>query len=178
MDLRNLTRRLVALCFLIIPFVGNAQQPSYCGDAKFENKVSSVLNFSVPIVSVTELDAMKDEPNLYIFDAREKDEYETSHIPGAQYIGYDKPTWEVLDDLPSDAKIVVYCSIGYRSEKLGEDIKKKGYDKVYNLYGSIFEWANSGRSLEDGDGNDTKAVHTYNKKWSQWMTNPDYDKTW
>jgi len=72
MDLRNLTRRLVALCFLIIPFVGNAQQPSYCGDAKFENKVSSVLNFSVPIVSVTELDAMKDEPNLYIFDAREK----------------------------------------------------------------------------------------------------------
>jgi len=178
MDLKNLNRRLAALLFVIIPFIGNAQEVNYCGNAKFENKVSSVLSFSVPILSVTELDEIKDNKNLYVFDAREMNEYKTSHIPGAQYIGYDDPSWEVLDGLPSDAKIVVYCSIGYRSEKLGEKIKEKGFSKVYNLYGSIFEWANSGKPLEDDDGNETKTVHTYNKKWSQWMINPDFEKIW
>ena len=49
---------------------------------------------------------------------------------------------------------------------------------VYNLYGSIFEWANEGLPLVDNNGYDTNAVHTWNKRWSQWVTNPNVEKVW
>ena len=38
--------------------------------------------------------------------------------------------------------IVLYCSIGYRSEKIGEKLVEMGYGHVFNLYGGIFEWVN------------------------------------
>jgi rhodanese-related sulfurtransferase len=174
MDLTNYIKKIIVAALVLVTVAMQAQPVDYCNDPKFEDKVSSVLSFSVPVVSVTDLDNMDDD--VYILDAREPEEYDVSHIPGAQYIGYDKPDWSVLDDIPSDGKIVLYCSVGYRSEKLGEKVQEKGFSNVYNLYGSIFEWANEGLPLVDKNGENTKAVHTWNKRWSQWVTHPSVEK--
>jgi len=171
----NYIKTIVATVLLVLTLAMQAQQINYCNNPKFEDKVSSVLSFSVPVVSVTDLESMDD---VYILDAREPEEYAISHIPGAQYIGYDKPDWSVLDDIPADGKIVLYCSVGYRSEKLGEKVQEKGFSAVFNLYGSIFEWANEGLPLVNKNGESTDAVHTWNKRWSQWVTNPNIDKVW
>ena len=40
--------------------------------------------------------------------------------------------------------IIVYCSIGVRSEDIGEKLKELGYTKILNLYGGIFDWKNKG----------------------------------
>lgn len=178
MDLKNFTRRLSRLLLLILPGFINAQVSNgYCDDPKFESKVSSLLNYTVPVLSVDDLTQFNKD-DVILLDARELEEYQTSHIPGAIYIGYDNPDWSVLDNLNKDARIVTYCSIGYRSEKLGEKIAEQGFNKVYNLYGSIFEWANKGLPLVDGNEDKTNKVHTYNKKWSQWVINPKITKTW
>ena len=99
----------------------------------FDQKISKTISFSVPTMGVTEL--KNEEGEIFILDAREKAEYNVSHIPNARYIGYDRVDESVLDDIPKDAKVVLYCSIGYRSEKLGEKIQKKGFTNVHNLYG-------------------------------------------
>lgn len=175
MDPKNYLKILIVTASVLLPIFGLGQQMDYCSNPKFENKVSSVLSFSVPILSVTDLADMDD---VIILDAREREEFDISHIPGATYIGYDNPDWTVLNTIDKEAEVVLYCSVGYRSEKLGEKVQEQGFSKVYNLYGSIFEWANEGLPLVDKNGDSTKAVHTWNKRWSQWVINPDIEKVW
>ncbi len=120
----------------------------------------------------------KAEAEVYILDAREEAEFNVSHIPGARYIGYDRFKKKTVQDIPKDAKVVVYCSVGYRSEKIGEKLRKDGFTDVYNLYGSIFEWVNAGNPVENAAGEETNAVHTYNKKWSQWVIDGRAEKVY
>ena len=54
-------------------------------------------------------------------------------------------------------------------KKIGEQLQEAGFTKVFNLYGSLFEWANQDYPLENAEGTVTHKVHTYNKKWSQWV---------
>jgi rhodanese-related sulfurtransferase len=130
----------------------------------------------VPVISVK--DAFLKKSEVIFLDAREIQEYDISHIPESRYIGYDKFKIENIKDIPKDKKIVVYCSIGYRSEIIATKMKEAGYKNVYNLYGSIFEWANNNYTLADKKGKTTNRIHTFNKKWSQWVLNPDFEKIW
>jgi rhodanese-related sulfurtransferase len=143
---------------------------------EFDKKVSQTIQFSIPLMSVEELKS--NTQKLRIFDAREQAEFEVSHIPGAEFVGYKHFNIHAYSRLPKDTPIVVYCSIGYRSEKIGEQLKAKGFTKVYNLYGSIFEWANKGYPLIDKSGRETREVHTYNKEWSRWVDDSKAKKIW
>jgi rhodanese-related sulfurtransferase len=104
----------------------------------------------------------------YVFlDARESEEYEVSHIKSAQWVGYEDFSMEGVK-LSKHDTIVVYCSIGYRSEKIGEKLIDEGYLHVYNLYGGVFKWINDGNPVYI-HGQETNRIHTYNKKWSKWV---------
>lgn len=144
---------------------------NYILNPKFDETIKSYLDFSIPIISVDSLHNNYDD--YIILDAREKSEYKTSHLPGAHFIGYNSPKLSVVKNLDTSKNIVLYCSIGYRSEVIAKKLKKKGYN-VTNLYGSIFEWVNKGYPLEDKKGNSTKTVHGYDKSWSKWVENLDY----
>ncbi|MBU0695313.1 MAG: rhodanese-like domain-containing protein, partial [Bacteroidetes bacterium] len=72
-------------------------------------------------------------------------------------------------DIPKDAIVVVYCSVGYRSEKIAEKLIHDGYKNVFNLYGGIFEWGNEGNPIYKDNGIQTTEIHTYNKKWAKWV---------
>ena len=171
--------KILILCWLLLPTLGQSQTAvgqAACQNPDFNKKVKRVLSHSVNQIGVQELKGTID--NYVLLDIRELEEYSISHIPGAIYFGYDNPKYEVLDDLPKDTPIIVYCSIGYRSEKMGEKLLKRGYTNVQNLYGSIFEWANCGYLLVDPMEQATQNIHTYNKRWSKWVFNEDYQKTW
>ena len=118
-------------------------------------------------------DLLRIKKEVVLLDSRELEEYKTSHIPSAQWIGYDDFSIERLNDIDKDAKIVVYCSVGYRSERISEKLMKAGFKNVYNLKGSIFKWYNEGYKVVDESGNPTKKIHGYNKKWSKWIKNGD-----
>ncbi len=134
-----------------------------------------MLGFSVKTIAPSDV---KRASNMVILDARERSEYEVSHLPNAVFIGYNNFEKKLVDSLAKDRPIVVYCSIGYRSEKIGEKLQKLGFTKVYNLYGSIFEWVNQGNVVVDKNGQPTKKVHTYNKNWSRWVEDGKAEKVW
>ncbi|WP_055434888.1 rhodanese-like domain-containing protein [Lacinutrix algicola] len=123
----------------------------------------------VPYITVEELAMPKTEAIL--FDSREPKEYKVSHIENAVCVGYDDfDIASVEKQYPNkDEKIVVYCSLGIRSETVGEKLKKAGYTNVYNLYGGIFEWKNKDFIVLDSEEKETEKVHTFNKDWSKWL---------
>lgn len=147
-----------------------------CVNPKFDKKVAQTIRYTVDIISPKQLAEIKKK--TYVLDTREKIEYDISHIPGAHFASYSNFELDPLLELPRDTTIVVYCSIGYRSEKIGEKLKKAGFTKVYNLYGSLFEWANQSYPMENEEGSTTNKVHTYNKQWSKWVDDKKVIKIW
>ncbi len=142
----------------------------------FERTVNAMIKESVPLMRVQELKANQDK--YVLLDAREVNEYQVSHIEKALYIGYDQWDDTVLSDLDKDAPIVVYCSIGVRSEDIGEKLQERGFTNVHNLYGSIFEWANQGYPLVDNAGYPTMKIHGFSWLWGKWMTNEHFEKVY
>lgn len=146
------------------------------GNPKFDEQISSLLRFTVPTIGVQEVRDIQDE--VYIFDARNREEYDVSHIEGARFLGYKDLDEQALKGVPKDSTVVLYCSIGYRSEKVAEKLRERGFTKVYNLYGSIFEWVNQGLPVVDTTGEQTRKVHTYNAKWGKWVDKKQAEKVW
>jgi len=127
---------------------------------------------SVPYISVEELRMLQLNNDVIILDTREKNEYSVSCIPSAEYIGYSKFSLEkVSKKIPNKkSMIVVYCTLGIRSEEIGEKLNKAGFTNVKNLYGGIFEWKNSGYPVLNPQGNETEKVHAFSRAWSFWLT--------
>ena len=124
---------------------------------------------SVPYISVQELAMPK--THSIILDAREQQEFDVSHIKNAFFVGYNDFNLETVENLITNKNdlIVVYCSLGIRSEVIAEQMKKSGYTNVYNLYGGIFEWKNADFPVYNNEGK-TDKVHGFSKEWSKWLT--------
>ena len=148
------------------------QRPALA-NAALDEKLGGMLRYDVPLVSA---DSLALEPQPLLLDVREPEEYAVSHLPGAiQVAPRALPAW--LDTVERDRVIVVYCSVGYRSERFGRDLRAAGFTEVRNLYGSIFEWVDRGYPVVDSAG-PTAAVHTYNKRWGRWLRSPDVQKVY
>lgn len=133
--------------------------------------LSRYNSHSIPYISVEELRMKQNEGSAVILDAREKEEFEVSHLKNAIFIGYNKFSEEKFSPLFKDKKtpIVVYCSLGIRSENISENLKKMGYENVRNLYGGIFEWKNQGFPVYDSREKETEKIHAYSRSWSKWL---------
>jgi len=171
------------LFFLIILCASSAAQETAVQFEKatieskaFDRTVSTMIKHSVPLIGVKELHESQEK--YIILDAREPGEYRVSHLEGAIFIGFDHWDSTVMENIDKNQPIVVYCSIGVRSEMIGEKLQALGFTNVKNLYGSIFEWANQGYSLVDNAGYPTKKVHGYSWIWGKWMTNDNYEKVY
>ncbi len=127
---------------------------------------------SIPYIQV---EALKQKTSVVLLDARELIEFNVSHIANAIAVGHMQFDASKVVSVVTDknACIVVYCSIGVRSEQIAEKIMKLGYTNVLNLYGGIFEWKNKGNDVVDTTNKKTEKVHTYSKKWSAYLKNGD-----
>ena len=155
------------ICLLYLLFVSTAMP---CILQKTIDGALKRLNSgSVPYISVPELEIS----SPILLDTRKKEEYQVSHIEGAIWTGFKTFTLDSLQHQVPDkeAPIVVYCSIGVRSEQIGEKLRKAGYSNVKNLYGGIFEWKNQGNPVVDSMGRPTEEVHAFDKHWGKLLTN-------
>ncbi len=129
--------------------------------------LKGLLQHTVPEMQVQE--AARDHAHLVFLDAREPQEYAVSHLEGAIPVGYDHFTIAALPaTLAKDAPVVVYCSVGYRSEKITEQLRTAGFTNVSNLYGGIFEWVNQGHPVVNAEG-PTERVHAFSRTWGVWL---------
>ena len=124
---------------------------------------------SIPYISVEELATSKTQ--AIILDAREFEEYQVSHLKNAVFVGFNSFNLQqtTLQLNNKEQTIVVYCSLGIRSEVIAENLKKAGYVNVLNLYGGIFEWKNQGFDIYNSSEIKTEKIHAYSRKWSHWL---------
>lgn len=105
------------------------------------------------------------KPQPIILDARTEAEYAVSHLKNAQRIDPYHSNLVVSAE-SKDTPIAVYCSVGYRSARIAQQLQQAGFPHVYNLEGSLFKWANEERPIYIN--NDiTPLVHPYNQLWGR-----------
>jgi len=156
--------------FLLVLFCQCYSAPKVAGQFtahEFEKMALQMAEGTVPDISPQDLVAQKD--SIILLDAREREEYEISHIPTAIWVGYDDFTLDRVAALSKNATIVTYCSVGYRSERIGEQLQQAGFENVSNLKGSIFQWMNEGYPVVNMKALETDEVHGFNKNWGKWV---------
>lgn len=126
----------------------------------------TLLNHNVPETRIR--DAARDSASILFLDAREASEFQVSHLRHAIHVGYDHFDANLWKGLPRNRRMVVYCSVGYRSEKVTEKLKNAGFTNVSNLYGGIFEWVNQGYPVYR-EGKQVVKVHAYDRVWGVWL---------
>ena len=123
---------------------------------------------TVPYISASQLRENLD--HYLILDTRKKEEYDVSHIPGAIWVS-ENMNEEIFAFAKANkgTPIVVYCSVGVRSENFGEQLQEKGFSNVKNLYGSIFAWKDACYNVYDQKENPTDNVHVFSDAWSSYL---------
>lgn len=123
----------------------------------------------VPVIPASDLARrLASGDAIILLDVRNESEYAVSHIPGAVRIDPGanlRGIERVTGSLQPDDTIVLYCSVGYRSSRLGRRLLKAlgpGRSvELFSLEGGIFQWHNEFRPLEDEAGA-THLVHPFN----------------
>ncbi len=88
------------------------------------------------------------DDELYLIDVREDHEWTTGHIPTAIHIGKGIIERDIEKTIPdSQAKIVVYCSGGFRCALVADTLQKMGYSEVYSLDKGSQGWMDAGYKL-------------------------------
>ena len=114
------------------------------------------------VEDITPQQAMRllQENRVVFVDTREPAEMHVSMLPGA--ISKE----QFLSDPTSYAGniLVSYCTISYRSGVFAKKMASKGI-KMHNLRGGLLAWALEGGKVYDTNGDVTKRIHVYGKKW-------------
>lgn len=134
-------------------------------DEMFEFTINSMIKNTVPVVKTEELVHWN---NAHFLDCRAKEEFKTSHLKNAVRVGHLDYSTKRLPAMDLNDTIVVYCSMGVRSEEVGEKLQILGYKNVFNYYGGIFDWVNKGFTIYQEE-EQTKKIHGFSKAWSIWL---------
>lgn len=152
--------RLAALGLLVTVF-GCESSPSW----KSVNEMVRRDFPGVEHVSAEELNRrLESDAAPVLLDVREEAEYNVSHLAGALRVQPGGDAAELIETLEPDMPIVAYCSVGYRSSELVQQLTERGFTNVKNLDGAIFAWANGGFPVER-DGEEVREVHPFDDRW-------------
>jgi sodium/bile acid cotransporter 7 len=113
----------------------------------------------IPWLTPREFITQRQSKQWVILDVRPQAERAISMIPGAL-------TLEQFDlDTYQDSHVLVYCTVGYRSGIYVGELQEKGI-KAFNLWGGVLAWALEGETFVTPNGQQTRKVHVYGRKWN------------
>jgi len=137
---------------------------------KFDDHLRANLQGYIPVIAAEELkEKIARGDKFYLLDARPKEAYDVSHIRRARRVGYKDFGPEKVWMLNRDTEIIVYCSMGFRSEQVGRYMLMMGFKNVRNLYGSIYEWANNDGEVVDNNNEPTNRVFAEDKEKAKFL---------
>jgi rhodanese-related sulfurtransferase len=154
--------RLVVFAFIFLMWAGI----SFGQSLPYQTLLKGLYDSSFPVVKPSQVTNLA---HYQVLDAREKEEHEVSHLQNAIWVGYETFSLKSVAELDKNKPVLIYCTVGARSEEIGKRLKNEGFTRVYNLYGGIIHWVNEGRPVFT-KGNPTFQVHTYSQPWSVWLT--------
>ena len=161
---RRCLQHLGALGLLAAARPGHAESPLQWHEvkARIRSRFPAVPQLSVPALQAWLRDTARPRPLL--LDTRTAEEFADGHLEAAVRVDAVGAAMQQLRQQPPGGAAVLYCSVGYRSSALADALLARGAERVFNLEGSLFEWATQGHAVVVGDGRPGK-VHPYDRKW-------------
>lgn len=103
----------------------------------------------VPRITVEDAKREADAGTAVIVDSRSEDAFQVEHIAGAINVPIGSSE-DKLRSLPSDKKVIVYCSCGTEgtSMRLAFQLNQMGYPRTFALHGGTVAWHNAGYPME------------------------------
>lgn len=121
----------------------------------------------VRTIGVDELAArMQAGETPLLLDVRAEEEFAVSHLAGALRAETLAEAQALLEGEPRGREVILYCSVGVRSGRLADALRRAGWTDARNLEGSIFAWANAGHPVFRGDER-VREVHPYDAAWGR-----------
>lgn len=108
---------------------------------------NQATQYDVKTITSEEAKPMIDTGEYIVLDVRTQEEYDEKHIPNCIHIPIDKNDVEpfkaeVQKQLTDkDAKIIVYCKSGFRSDIAAKAMSTLGYKTLYNMTDGIDGWS-------------------------------------
>ena len=103
---------------------------------------SSADDSTIPEMTSTELEErLKQEQPLVLVDVREPHEIQIADLPSVGQLRI--PVGQFLDrlkELDPGENLVIYCRSGARSGWAVQQLRERGYEKVWNLKGGVLSW--------------------------------------
>lgn len=118
---------------------------------------------SVPSVRPHDVD-----PDAFVLDVREQDEWDAGHLPAALHV----PLHELprrLDEVPADREVLVVCRVGGRSAQAVAWLAAQGRDAV-NVEGGLEAWSAVHGGLRRPERRDPRdEVFVDKRPWGQFQ---------
>ncbi|MDX1335917.1 MAG: rhodanese-like domain-containing protein [Gammaproteobacteria bacterium] len=108
---------------------------------------------AVPAVTIEEFKAAMDNPDIWIIDVREPNEYAAGHIRSAINIPrgvIEFKIWKKVgypDKTNMDQKMYLYCKAGSRCALAAKALRELGFTEVYRTDIKMKEWVKAGNEL-------------------------------
>ena len=80
---------------------------------------------------------------MMVIDARDKAQFDKSHIPGAVNIEW-RQVLAQKDKIPKNKPVLIYCNTGSLSAQAGFALRVAGYENLRILQGGYEEWKTKG----------------------------------
>jgi rhodanese-related sulfurtransferase len=83
----------------------------------------------------------REHPEAQLLDVRTLQEHKSGHIPGSKFSDVLDGSFEKnLKGLNKQKPLIVYCRAGNRSAMACRNLKKMGFEDLYNLRGGYMSW--------------------------------------
>lgn len=132
------------------------------------NKYPDIKMIGVEEVYKTLGDSTVNKNPPILLDARKRAEYSVSHIQGAIHTSDIESALMALANNDKSARIIVYCSLGYRSGNLVRKLNERGFSNVVNMKGSLFEWVEKDYPVYQ-DSKQVNKVHPFNPYYARYL---------
>lgn len=109
-------------------------------------------------VDASEASKLLSKGALTILDVRDENEFDVSHLAGAKR--YEEG---VLKGLDPKMPVLVYCTVGIRSNKLAQTLRDQGFSEIIELQDGLIGWSNAQLPLVNSMNKDTDSIHVYNQ---------------
>jgi rhodanese-related sulfurtransferase len=132
-------------------------------------RIKSITREAYPTVSQLSTEVLSEwmqgsgVVSLFVVDVRAPAEFAVSHLHGAVNLQTVEQICRAITTRNA-TKTVLYCSVGFRSSRLAHLVTQRSVLNVANLEGSIFQWANEGKEIYQGEER-VRQVHPYSRRW-------------
>ncbi|MEY2598321.1 MAG: hypothetical protein RLZZ142_580 [Verrucomicrobiota bacterium] len=150
-DLMNAQAKLLPWIGLVLALVSRSPWTVSWAEAaapKAEAPVTSQkMNAPTPVTPAEAEALLAGSRALVVIDVRTQEEFAEGHIPGAQNVNFQSPTFLEKMKAFTGKTVLIHCASGGRSGRALEVLRGVAFDKLYHLNEGFQAWQAAGKPV-------------------------------